>query len=240
MPIVRTLLLAVLLYSVVLSSPGYSFTFQKQQDSAARSVYSSRFIFSPDIKLLEIDGEEYDNKFLNSGDTVLSLEPGYHEFRLRYEKIWDLDYDDFDPLQSEAEKISVAAESGSTHRIDHKPLSTYKEAKQFTFEPELFVVDTRNQKRVSPHQSEELMTSRVTQIQSYAGNGDSAQVIAADSALVSSSVATTGTADAIETSRAAHPVSQPQSLTMLQYWWKRTSVKDRRQFYQWIETTVQH
>ena len=85
------------------------------------------------------------------------------------------------------------------------------------------------------------MTSRVKQVQSKAGNGDSAPVIAADSAAVSSSaVAKTGTADAIETSRAAHPVSQPQSLTMLQYWWKRTSVKDRRQFYQWIETTVQH
>ena len=236
MPVVRTLLLLTILFSVF-ASPGYAFTFKKQQDPVAESANSARFILSPDIKLIEIDGEKYDSKFLNTGNTELSLPPGYHEFRIRYDKIWDLDYDNFDPLQSDAVVVAIAAESANTYQITHKPLNTYKQAKQFTFEPEFFVVDIRNQKRTSSNQEQELLTNRTMQDPQKPGNVDKAPATKPGPVPAPSAKPVAASAAVVDTQGSAPVASQPQSLIMLQYWWKRASVKDRKQFYQWIGST---
>ena len=181
---------------------------------------------TPQIKLISVDGKKFRNNLLDTGNTTLYLPTGNHELLVRYDWIWDLDSDNFDPVQSDPVLISFDVENGKTYNITQRKFETYSAAKVFSQSPEFIVSDQVASTVVAP------------------GMPANASVPKAESA--SSGSRDTGTspvpksrigADYSDSSVRQNP--GPSALMMLQFWWQRSSPEEKKEFRQWLDGRVQ-
>jgi uncharacterized protein YccT (UPF0319 family) len=200
----------------------------------------SRVVVTKQAKLLEIDATKYDNNLLNSGETVVNIEPGYHEFMVRYDVVWDIDYDNFDPLQSEPVKVSIITEGGKSYRIDHRPLGSYQEAVNFSRNPEFFVVDAISGSRVTPATKKSFLAPEEDTSGSAATDNKLVDASSISPSRDNSNSTFTAQPEPEKSTRHANTSMQkkgrqPEALPMLQYWWQQATVEEKQRFYQWLQ-----
>ncbi|MEA1888957.1 MAG: DUF2057 family protein [Pseudomonadota bacterium] len=245
--------LLTLIASLALVSTAHGMTLFEDKKPAATLDTKSKIIVTRQLRLLEIDAEKHNTNLLNSGDTVVHVSPGYHEFTVRYDKLWDIDYDNFDKLRSAPITVSISTQGGKSYRITHRVIESYKEAKTFSAKPEIFVVDADSGKKIST-EAEGLFVPGLKNTPARkpsSTNVSTAKPITSKTTATSNaslnnkevtSISTTEIQPGKESSllqNTGNPASTPTPavLPMLQYWWGKASVGEKQQFNDWIQNS---
>jgi len=234
-----TTLFALLSLGLAISAHGFTFTRDKHNTTVPAD--KARIIVTEQLGLLKIDTEKYNRYAFNSGETIVDVTPGQHVFSIRYDWLWNYDYDNFDALKSDPVDVTIQAEAGKTYKITHRDIPNYKVALDFSRKPEMLVVEADSGKQVSQPapQAEMATTVKAAKEASTTSQPTASQpvnaAVATAAAATTTSVATTP-ADKSTPELTQSAQNAPASLPMLQYWWNQANPAEQKQFRDWIQS----
>jgi uncharacterized protein YccT (UPF0319 family) len=230
-----TVITFLALITLGLAISAHAFTFTRDKHSATVPADKARVVVTEQLGLLKIDTEKYNRYAFNSGDTIVDVTPGQHVFSVRYDWLWEYDYDNFDPLKSDPVSVTIQTEAGKTYTITHRDIPDYPAALAFSRKPEMQVIEAGSGTRVRQPAPEAASTSAAQPVeQAPAASQPKSNQATATVAATSTVAATPAGKSAASTSRPAQ--AQPSSLPMLQYWWSQASPSEQKQFRDWIQS----
>ena len=237
---IRASFLLAALIPLLLTQAAYGLTLFGKSRPDTVPAGQSRIVLTTQLRLLEIDGKKYQDNLLNSGDTVVDIAPGSHAFTVRYDKIWDIDYDRFDALKSDPVTLRIDTKADATYRVTHRDLISYRQAKAFSNHPDIYVLDAETGDRIE--QSANPASQPASQ------STAAPTVVIAASPLQPTTPPATATrvgndaGDQVDTASRATPAlssgaNGPGALAMLRYWWQQASAPEQQEFMAWIRST---
>jgi uncharacterized protein YccT (UPF0319 family) len=208
-----------------------AFTLTKSKQTTSVPANKARIILTEQLALMKIDEDKYDRYAFSSGDTVVDVNPGPHAFSVRYDWLWEYDYDNFDALKSNPVTLNINTEAGKSYTITHREIPDYQAALVFSRKPEFDVIETGSGIRMGQPTAER---------QPAAGAASSTPASVSPAAAASTPAAAGATMAANDTAGSkptAKPSSAtpPASLPMLQYWWNQANPAEQEQFRNWIQ-----
>lgn len=187
------------------------------------SSYAATINFSEEIIPLEVNNKKIEKSFF-SRTSKIEIQPGSHKLKIQYQDLYEIDYDDHETIESETFWIVVDIENNEDEYLLSIPRpDDLESAKLFIKKPyvELSRLGSQNKLRLEPVATA-LMVMETPKI----SEKPIKQPITKNTTDVSNSTDSVKT----KTNSASSDLTNPEALSMLEFWWSQASAKERKAF----------
>lgn len=192
----------------------------------AHAAQPASLVIPEELDIVSVDNVNQSSTIFSGGDATLKLQPGPHKIVVEYDVIFDIGYDDHEPITSEYFQISFSAAAGKQYYIKIPSFNNVEEARAYANKPVVDLIDRSSNQSVaaeityrefdgtfSKHYTKPLITSKP----------EPAPVNSA--AMVSAPATSTS-----NTPKSDSEATVDRPLKMLEYWWQQANEQQRKKF----------
>lgn len=174
------------------------------------------------LDIVTVDGERLRSPSLISGSYKLFLSEGYHHISLRYSDNWNAPDQAANNFTSLPVELSAEFKLDGVYLVDHLPINSAQEAELFSRDPEIWLLDEGNQKKILAKKidaSRKPLLGRLSNIAVSTPTDEDAQF-----------------EDGLEADK---EVPESERLKSLKALWQNASEEEQKAFWMWIRSVPQ-